>query len=289
MNNRVEIFVAIVDRVGKPGFQAGAASAVHDQFNTDKKGFSLVVQGAQTSTAVASVLSVTQMTAGAVPFINIVTNSLAGTVTFLKIIAEYNSNEALKIGDYVSLVGNVAGVVAGFALLLGAPLTAGIFTAVSLGASLIGTYNSELANKIKKTAIDPLFKALKNNDVTREPSPPLIAPNLTVANPKSITAHFGGLITVITWNPTNHDIKLDTRLLEHFKINSSTQPVIFSGGNLANPPSAPQPPGGATLTIGIESLNGQPPAGPMPSITVGVGGGQDQYACCTAPQQDKYR
>ncbi|MFJ4114109.1 hypothetical protein [Pseudomonas sp. NPDC089758] len=289
MNNRVEIFVAMVDRVGKPGFQAGAASAVHDQFNTDKKGFSLVVQGAQTSTAVASVLSVTLMTAGAVPFINIATNTLAGTVTFLKIVAEYNSKKELQIGDYVSLVGNVAGVVAGFALLLGSPLTAGFFTAVSLGASLIGTYNSELAKKIQKTAIDPIFNALKNNDVTREPTSPLIAPNLTITNPKSITAHFGGLITVITWNPTNHDIKLDTRLLEHFKANSSTQPVILGGGNLATPPSVPQPPGGATVTIGIESLNGQIPTGPKPSITVGVGGGQDQYACCIAPQQDKYR
>lgn len=67
MTNRVEIFVAIVDRVGKPGFQAGAASAIHDQFKTNKDGFSLVVQGAQTSTAIASVLSVGMMTAGAAP------------------------------------------------------------------------------------------------------------------------------------------------------------------------------------------------------------------------------
>ena len=126
MTNRVEIFVAMVDRVGKPGFQAGAASAIHDQFNTDKEGFSLVVQIAQTTTAVASVLSVTRMTAGAVPFINIVTNSLAGTVTFLKIVAEYRENQKLNYGDVVSLVGNVAGVVAGFALLSGAPPGGGI-------------------------------------------------------------------------------------------------------------------------------------------------------------------
>lgn len=98
MSNRVEIFVAMVDRIGRPGFQAGAAAAVHDQFNTDNQGFSLVVQGAQTGSAVAAVLSITQMTAGAVPFINIVTNTLAGTVTFLKIVAEYKPGHELKVG-----------------------------------------------------------------------------------------------------------------------------------------------------------------------------------------------
>ena len=56
MSNRVEIFVAMVDRIGRPGFQAGAAAAVHDQFNTENQGFSLVVQGAQTGSAVAAVL-----------------------------------------------------------------------------------------------------------------------------------------------------------------------------------------------------------------------------------------
>jgi len=286
MTNRVEIFVAMVDRVGKPGFQAGAASAVHDQFNTDKEGFSLVVQSAQTSTAVASVLSVTRMTAGAVPFINIVTNSLAGTVTFLKIVAEYRENQKLNYGDVVSLVGNVAGVVAGFALLSGAPLAAGFFTAVSLGASLIGTYNSELAQRIQTTATDSIINLLKTHDAAQEPSTPLIAPNLIVTDPSTIASHFGGLITVITWNPTTHDIKLDTRMLTEFETKSGTQPAPLGGTNLTVTPS---PPADASLTIGIEGLGGQQPAGPMPSITVGFGGEQDNYACCTAPQQDKYR
>jgi len=79
MSKRFEIFVAMVDRIGKSGFNAGAAAAVHDQFNTDNQGFSLVVQTAQTSSAIASVLSVTQMTAGAVPFLNIVTNTQRDT------------------------------------------------------------------------------------------------------------------------------------------------------------------------------------------------------------------
>lgn len=288
MTNRVEIFVAMVDRVGKPGFQAGAASAVHDQFNTDKEGFALVVQSAQTSTAIASVLSVNQMTAGAVPFINIATNSLAATVTFLKIVAEYRSDQKLNHGDVVSLVGNVAGVVAGFAISLGGPVTAGIFTAVSLGASLIGAYNSDLAEKIHTTATDSIINLLKTHDIAQEPSTPLIAPNLAVTDPASIASHFGGLITVITWNPTTHDIKLDTRMLEEFKSNPGIPPIPIGGTNLTDTISAPEHPGDATLTIGIESLNGQAPVGPMPSVTVGFGAGQDKYACCAAADQDKY-
>ncbi|WP_043204038.1 hypothetical protein [Pseudomonas putida] len=287
MTKRVEIFVAMVDRIGKPGFQAGAAAAIQDQFNTDKQGFALVVQGAQTSSAIASVLSVTQMTAGAVPFISIVTNTLAGTVTFLKIVAEYQSDDILKIDDYVTLVGNVAGVVAGFAILAGAPWIAGTFTVVSLGASLFGTYNSGLAKNIQNT-INPVIDSLIKHDISKESTIPVIAPNLVVTDPQSINHHFGGLIQVITWHPDTLEIKLDTRTLESF---TSTQPIIQPGG--INPPVAPPTPsgheGGATITLGIESINGQPPPGPALSITTVVGGGQDKYACCSAPQQDKYR
>ncbi|MBA1193327.1 hypothetical protein G7007_10685 [Pseudomonas entomophila] len=285
MSDRVELFVAVVDRVGRPGFQAGAAAAVHDQFNTDSQGFSLVVQGAQTTSAVAAVLSVAQMTAGAVPFINIVTNTLAGTVTFLKVVAEYTSSEKLNVGDVVSLVGNVAGVVASFAILAGAPGVAGFFTVVALGATLVGVYNSELAKNIRD-AVAPIIDSLKNHDMAKEVSTPVLAPNLTVTDPQSIKHHFNGLIRVVTWHPETMEIKLDTRVLESYVI---SPPAIPHGG--INIPVAPPLAngGGNTITIGIESINGQPSVGPMPSITTVVGGGQDMYACCSAPQQDKYR
>lgn len=285
MSNRVEIFVAMVDRVGRPGFQAGAAAAVHDQFNTDNQGFSLVVQGAQTGSAVAAVLSITQMTAGAVPFINIVTNTLAGTVTFLKIVAEYKPGHKLNAGDIVSLVGNVAGVVASFAILVGAPGAAGVFTVAALGATLVGVYNSELAKNIRD-AVAPIIDSLKNHDRVTEVSTPVLAPNHTVTDPASIKHHFGGLIRVVTWHPDTMEIKLDTRVLESYVISPPATP--HGGINL--PVAPPLANGGrSTITMGIESINGQPPVGPMPSLTTVVGGGQDKYACCSAPQQDKYR
>ncbi|HDS1710516.1 TPA: hypothetical protein ACHTCR_001712 [Pseudomonas putida] len=287
MSKRFEIFVAMVDRIGKSGFNAGAAAAVHDQFNTDNQGFSLVVQTAQTSSAIASVLSVTQMTAGAVPFLNIVTNTLAGTVTFLKIVAESKPGKEPNYGDYINLVGNVAGVVAGFALLAGAPLTAGVFTGVALGASLVGTYNSELAKNIA-TAIAPIMSSLKSHDISNETGTSILSPSLEITDPDAIKSHFGGLIQVITWHPDTLEIQLDTRKLDLFQINNGAQSLIYGGVNLPVQPPLPTG-GGATITLGIESINGQPPVGPPPSITTIIGGGQDKYACCTAPQQDKYR
>ena len=182
-------------------------------------------------------------------------------------------------------MGNVAGVVASFAILVGAPGVIGVFTAVALGATLLGVYNSGLAKNIRD-AVAPIIDSLKNHDMAKEVSTPVLAPNLTVTDPESIKHHFGGLIRVVTWNPGTMEIKLDTRVLESYVI---SPPAIPHGG--INLPVAPPLAngGGSTITIGIESINGQPSVGPMPSITTVIGGGQDKYACCSAPQQDKYR
>jgi hypothetical protein len=320
MSNRVEIFVAIIDKVGEPVFQAGAAAAIHDQFNTEQQDFSLVVQGAQTTTAVAAVLSITRMTAGSVPFINIVTNTLAGTVTFLKIVAEYKPGAEPKHGDYVSLVGNVAGVVAGFFLLAGAPLTASAFAVASMGATIFGAYNSELAQKIYQNAIMPIIDTLRSYDITQEPKAPLIAPNLAIMDQDSISSQFGGLIKVITWHPETMEFQLDTRALGSFKTSHDNQSIIFNEYNppittplsptnsesttttpavqviidainptIESPPPPPTNEGSATMTLSIESIGGQTPAGPTPSLTTVVNEGQDNYACSSAPQQDTYR
>ncbi|MDZ3996247.1 hypothetical protein [Pseudomonas sp. Teo4] len=289
MTNRIEIFVGMVDRVGKPGSQAGAAAAVHDQFKTDQKGFSLIVQSTQTGAAVASVLSVTQMTAGSVPFINIATNTLAGTVTFLKIVAEYKSDAKLNHGDVISLVGNAAGVVASFALLAAAPGVAGFFTAVAIGATLFGVYNSELAKNIHDNAIVPIVNALKKHNITNEPAISLLAPDLTITDPNRIKSHFGGIIKVITWNPKTSAIVLDTKKLEILKTQANQQTVPFGGNTVPATAFLPLLKNrGTTITIGIESLNGRRLPGPIPSITTRVVSTQDNYACCTAPKQDKY-
>lgn len=292
MTNRVEIFVAIVDRVGKPGFQAGAASAIHDQFKTNKDGFSLVVQGAQTSTAIASVLSVGMMTAGAVPFINIVTNTLAGTVTFLKITADYKDGKTPELGDYMSLIGNVTGVLASFALLTSAPWTAAGFTAIALGSSLFGTYNSDLANNIQEK-LQPIFEALINNDSTKENLTPVFTPSMLLTNTETTRTNLGGLIHVLNWHPDTTEITINTKPLLDFlneqkRVQGSLPPPLSTAPQVPfNDP--PHQDDGVSITGSIESLNGRPNSGPTPSLTTVFGSGQDKYACCSAPQQDKYK
>jgi len=78
-------------------------------------------------------------------------------VTFLKITADYKDGKTPELGDYMSLIGNVAGVLASFALLTSAPWTAAGFTAIALGSSLFGTYNSDLANNIQEK-LQPIFE-----------------------------------------------------------------------------------------------------------------------------------
>ena len=118
MSGKVELFVGYVDK----GVVAGAGgTSVVDQFDSDKSGFALVNQGAQTAAVIAGVTSIVKLTDGFVPFLNIATHTLAGTITFLKISAEYKTNQTFQDGDVINLVGNVAGVLGGMTLLAGFP------------------------------------------------------------------------------------------------------------------------------------------------------------------------
>nr|WP_314494618.1 hypothetical protein [uncultured Pseudomonas sp.] len=296
MSNRFEIFVAIINKVEKPGFQVGAAAAIHDQFKTDSQGFSLVVQGSQTAGAIAAVLAVEKMTHGAVPFINIATNTLAGSVTFLKIVAEYKSDSKINFGDSISLVGNVAGVVAGFVALAGLPAAATAFTAIALGAALFGAYNSKLAEEINKK-IAPIFDMLAKHDITREPLEPFVAPDMTIRDVSSINQIFAGRVQAITWHPQSEEVKIESLPLYPLIYPIPANPTYFleptsPPGSSITPAITPLPPhhnGGAAVTIGIESINGTPPAGPPPSITVPIGNQQDQYVCSSGDTQDSYK
>lgn len=292
MTNRVEIFVGIIDKISKPGFDAGAAAAIHDQFRTDKNGFSLIVQGTQTGSAIASVISITQLTTGAVPFINVVTNTLAGTVTFLKIVAEYKTTKKFDQGDIISLVGNVAGVVAGFALLAGAPITAVAFTAVAVGAAFYGTVNSGMVKYAHDRVVVPIVKNLHNHNFLTEKSLRVFAPNLSLAQPSEIRQKHGGLVAALLWNPKTSQISLNAKKIQELGLNDGAIKLALYGGSIIPPAPAParrpKPTSSDTVTMSIETLGGKRPPGPIPKVTTKFPSIQDSYACCAAPQQDKY-
>ncbi|WP_323115184.1 hypothetical protein [Pseudomonas guariconensis] len=77
--------------------------------NSDKQGFALVNQSAQTGAAVANVTSIVKLTAGLTPFLNLQTNTFAATIVLLKITAKYREDKGFDTGEVISLVGNLVG------------------------------------------------------------------------------------------------------------------------------------------------------------------------------------
>ncbi|UTL92226.1 hypothetical protein [Pseudomonas fluorescens] len=306
MNTRAELIVAVIDKAAKPISQTGAAAAIHDQFTTDKTGFSLVVQTAQTTTAIASVVSITHFPIGAVPFINIVTNTLAGTVTFLKIAADFKEGVEIKGGDVISLAGNVAGIVASFAILAGAPFIAGGATVFGISATVYSIVSSDLA-QAAYDKMAPLFTSLLSQGDLTGFIAPRIAPDFTLASPDQILSIHQGMITTVNWNPDSSEISLGTEPLS-FRDSSqahtdptgsetfnSTQPPPLTGNSssvsVAVTPTPDIPAPDATLTISIESIDGVNSPDPAPSITVPIDDNQDNqdnYICCSSAQQDQY-
>lgn len=303
MSTRAELIVAVIDKTAKPVNNAGAAAAIHDQFNSDKTGFSLVIQTAQTTTAIASIVSITHFAVGTVPFINIVTNTLSGTVTFLKIAADFKEGAVIKRGDVISLIGNVAGIVASFAILAGAPFIAGGATVFGISATVYSIVSSDLA-EATYDKMAPLFTSLSNQGDLTGLDAPQIAPDFTFASPEQILSTHQGMITTVNWNPGSSEITLGTTLLSFPESNQtdtnitgsessgSTQPpplIGNSGSNSAAPTTPPDIPApDATLTISIESIGGVKSPDPEPSITVPIQDNQDNHICCSGGQQDQY-
>lgn len=155
MSKKFEIILGYVD---KPVAVGGAAASLTDQYNTDKSGFSLVNQTAQTGATVASVISIVKLTAGFTPFLNIKAYTLAATTVFLKITAEYKTNQKFDNGDVLSLIGNVAGIVASITLLAGASGPALVFTGVGVTATAAGIVTSDAVKNLYQSLILPVVE-----------------------------------------------------------------------------------------------------------------------------------
>lgn len=284
MTKRVEIIVAVLDRAANKANQTGAAAAIHGQYNTDKKGFSLVAQTGQTATSVASVVSVTQLTPGLLPFINISTNTLAGTITFLKIAADVKAGKQIQLGDVFGLVGNVAGIAASFAVLGGAaPLTVGVLTAISLTTTAYSIFDSDLAKALHKN-LGPIFSDLTSSK-SKTKKTRLVPPNLETALRTGADIDYKSMFTTVDWNPKTGKVTLGQKNIDFFA-SGKTKEEPTSGAASGAPAFNVPPPDGATLTIGIERLGGKI-QNPSPSITVGFEDEQDSY-CCAGSQQDQY-
>ena len=151
---RLEMIVGYLSPVLARGT---AATALVDQFNSNREGFELISQGAQTSASVASIVSITAITPGFIPFVSITANVFAGTLTFLKITAEVKEGKPIQSGDAFALIGNVAGVVAGVFILGGISTGAVVVGGLAIMAGVGSLIQSDAAKNLYKMVVQPLF------------------------------------------------------------------------------------------------------------------------------------
>lgn len=150
MAGKAVIYVGVVN----DGVAVGSgATAVSDQFLVNGTGMVLLNQTAQTGAVIASVTSVTKLAGPYVPIVSMPANIVAGTITFLKIGIDFRDGAKIETGDVLSLVGNVAGVIATMAVLSGAApaLIAGL-TLVTITTGLISLVGSETIDRITTSA-----------------------------------------------------------------------------------------------------------------------------------------
>lgn len=278
MTGKVEIIVGLVDKADRGVAGVNATTSLIDQYNTDKSGFALVNQNAQTGVAaIAAVTSIVQLTKGLVPFVNLSTNALAGTMVFLKITAQYKDNQTFDTGDVVSLVGNVAGVAAGFTLLVAGPAAAGVFAAVGVVATVYGIASSNTLNNLFNSTVLPIwnqyFKATPDALYPER----WIAPNLTLVSLADIIALHGNRIAVSHWDPATNAVTISSVLRDDAESAGAGHGggIIYGGGAVSPPVTVPIPdyPIG-TIDISIESING---------VST-----QDNYGCCSGSQDGYY-
>jgi hypothetical protein len=238
MSAKMEIFAA---HIGK----GAAGTALIDQFNTNKNGFSLINQCAQTAAAVSSVASITAVTAGFMPFVSMSAHTLAGTTTFLKIIAESNAEESLKNGDILSLVGNVAGAVGSIILLGG--ITAGstplAFAAIVIGGASI--LSSNAAKTFYENVILPFWEKNFKDHPEATYSDHWIAPDLKLVPLSEIQTYYENNIAMVSWDPVTDVISVgsipwDQRARAQANHEIGTGPTV--GGLPLIPATCPPPP-----------------------------------------------
>ncbi len=215
MAKTVEIILGYVEA---PVSVGAASTSIVDQYNSDKTGFALVNQSAQTGAAVAGVTSIVKLTTGFTPFLNIKTNTLAATTVLLKITAEYQTDQKFDMGDVLSLVGNVAGIIGSITLLAGAGPTAAVFTGIGVVANVAGIVRSDAVGKLYESTVAPILGKYFVSDKSAVYPEYWVAPDLTLASLDQIIASYSGSIAVSQWNPDTQDVSLGSNSIYIFGV-----------------------------------------------------------------------
>ncbi|WP_369928823.1 hypothetical protein [Xanthomonas sp. NCPPB 2632] len=131
MPSKIEIVFSAIDHAGRADASGSLANQLVDASKNNNQGFNLVNQDAQLIATFTN----------AVPFLQpiaIQTNLFAGTTTVLKMSMDLQDGKGINPGDALTLVGNVAGVVAAVAVFAAAPEVVAVATVVGVVADVAG-------------------------------------------------------------------------------------------------------------------------------------------------------
>ena len=264
MAGKAELIVGVIN---DGATVASGATAISDQFITNSQGMVLLNQSAQTGAVIASVMSVTKLAGPYVPIISMPGNIVAGTITFLKIGVDFKEGRGVSEGDVYSLVGNVAGVIATFAVLAGAGTAAvGVLAGLTVGASLLSIYKSETFSKIMSGAKD-FFSHTPSESYLDY----ICAPDMKIVDQNTIRKSYANMMLACNWISETGEL-LPSAVVVPDKNDgggSGGGGAVFGG---APGPSGPMitPPPHDVANIGLSIIvNGE---------TYDAG---DQYGCCT--------
>lgn len=260
MAGKAEIFVGVVN----DGVTVGSgATAVADQFLVNGNGMVVLNQAAQTGAVIASVTSVTKIAGPYVPIVSMPANITAGTITLLKIGVDIRDGAKFDLNDVVSLVGNVAGVIATMAVLMASPTVVVVSLSISAVAGGYSIYQSQVVKDIITNAA-----AFFEGDALDNYIDYVWAPDMKFVHKDILGVSYNSQMLSLNWSPETGELVPSA---------VSTISEDSGGGGFAPPtnPVLPTPPPDIvpTITIGpLEFGNGN----------AGADDNGDEYGCCTS-------
>ncbi|WP_223501344.1 hypothetical protein [Pseudomonas sp. BF-R-24] len=260
MAGKAEIFLGVVS----DGVTVGSgATAISDQFLVNGNGMVLFNQAAQTGAVIASVTSVTKLAGPYVPIVSMPANIVAGTITFLKIGVDVRDGAGFQRGDVISLVGNVAGVIATMAVLGAAPfMVVGGASVVSIGVGLYSILKSKAFESLAMNATN-FFKG----NVLDSYLDYVWAPDMRLVHRDILGASYNNYMLSFNWSPESGELvpSAFSTVSEHSR-----------GGGFVPPtnPVIPVPPPEIVPTVTIGPLE-------FGNQNAGKDDNGDEYGCCT--------
>lgn len=268
MAGRAEIIIGVINDGATVG---SGATAIADQFIVNKQGMELVSQTAQTGAVIASIASVTTLAGPYVPIISMPGNTIAGTITFLKVGVDIREGRKISSGDVLSLVGNVAGIIATFTVLVGTGSTlVAVAVAVSAVAGLLSIIGSETFDRVVRSAGDFFGNNPSDNYLDY-----VCAPDMRIVDRNTIRMAYANMMLSCNWMSDTGELLPSSVVVpdEPDKRGGGGGGSGFISGTYSPPGptiSSPAPPPHDVANVGISII--------VAGKTYDAG---DQYGCCT--------